>query len=55
VLWPESLAVNGAISAWQEASVSSLVSGARLVDVLVDVGDEVEDGRRLARFDAAPL
>jgi RND family efflux transporter MFP subunit len=55
VLWPESLAVNGAISAWQEASVSSLVSGARLVDVLVDVGDEVEDGQLLARFDAAPL
>jgi HlyD family secretion protein len=55
VLWPEFLAVNGAISAWQEASVSSQVSGARLIDVLVDVGDQVEKGQLLARFDAAPL
>lgn len=55
VLWPETLTVSGAISAWQEASVSSEVSGASLVEVLVDVGDQVQKGQLLARFDAAPL
>jgi RND family efflux transporter MFP subunit len=55
VLWPEKLAVNGAITPWQEAVVSAEVSGVSLLAVLVDVGDQVEKGQVLARFDAAPL
>lgn len=55
VLWPDTLTASGAINPWQEAVVSSKVSGASLVEVLVDVGDQVEAGQLLARFDPAPL
>lgn len=55
VLWPEKLAVNGAITAWQEAVVSAEVSGVSLVEILVDVGDQVAQGQLLARYDSAPL
>jgi RND family efflux transporter MFP subunit len=55
VLWPDVLTASGAIGAWQEAAVSSEVSGASLVEVIVDVGDQVEQGQLLARFDTAPL
>ena len=55
VLWPEFVSANGAIGAWQEASVGAEVAGVRLIEVLADVGDQVTAGQLLARFDPAPM
>lgn len=55
IVWPVTVTANGAIGAWQEAVVGVEISGVRLVEVLVDVGDQVSRGQLLARFDAAPL
>jgi multidrug efflux pump subunit AcrA (membrane-fusion protein) len=49
--WPQTLEVQGAVAAWQEAQVSARVSGLALVEVAVNVGDRVTRGQRLARFD----
>ena len=46
---------SGSITAWQEAIVGAEVSGLRLVEVDVDVGDEVTKGQLLARFDDATM
>jgi RND family efflux transporter MFP subunit len=54
-VWPVTLEASGAIAAWQEASIGAQVGGYRLVDVLVNVGDEVIKGQVLARFDRALL
>jgi RND family efflux transporter MFP subunit len=55
VVWPITLEASGAIAAWQEASIGAQVGGYRLVEVLVNVGDEVVRGQVLARFDPALL
>ena len=54
VVWPEIIKASGAIAAWQEAKISAEISGAALTEVLVDVGDKVQSGDTLARFDNAP-
>jgi HlyD family secretion protein len=46
------IAANGNIAAWQEASVGSELSGLRLAEVRVDVGDHVKRGQLLASFAA---
>jgi RND family efflux transporter MFP subunit len=53
--WSESIDVSGAIAPWQEATIRSLVTGARLSEVRVDVGDAVRRGEVLARYDTALL
>ncbi len=50
--WPVTLAANGSIAAWQEIVVGSEISGLRLTDVLVNVGDRVKRGQLLARLSA---
>ena len=55
VNWQETMQVAGGIHAWQEASVGAEVSGLRLVQVNVDVGDQVRRGQLLARFDDATM
>jgi RND family efflux transporter MFP subunit len=55
VVWPLVLEASGAIAAWQEASIGAQVGGYRLIEVLVNVGDQVAQGQVLARFDPAPL
>ncbi|WP_291009406.1 efflux RND transporter periplasmic adaptor subunit [Hydrogenophaga sp.] len=45
-----SLEANGNVSAWQEASVGAEVSGLRLAQVNVNVGDAVRKGQLLAVF-----
>jgi RND family efflux transporter MFP subunit len=50
VEWPISLSANGSITAWQEAIVGTELSGLRLAEVLVNVGDIVQRGQLLARF-----
>jgi RND family efflux transporter MFP subunit len=54
-VWPMTLEASGAIAAWQEASIGAQVGGYRLIEVLVNVGDEVKKGQVLARFDPALL
>lgn len=54
-VWPMTLEASGAIAAWQEASIGAQVGGYRLVEVLVNVGDQVTKGQVLARFDPALL
>ena len=49
---PLTVAANGSITAWQEASVGSEANGWRLAEVLVNVGDTVKRGQPLARFAA---
>jgi RND family efflux transporter MFP subunit len=53
--WPDVVQASGSITAWQEAIVGAEVSGLRLVEVDVDVGDEVTKGQLLARFDDATM
>lgn len=48
--WSDTLGAHGNIAAWQEAIIGSELSGQRLAEVLVDVGDRVERGQALARF-----
>jgi RND family efflux transporter MFP subunit len=55
VNWNENIVASGSISAWQEAVVSAEVSGLRISEVAVDVGDEVKKGDVLVRFDAATM
>jgi len=49
-VWPESIEASGAIAAWHEAIVGAEVSGVRLDQVLVEVGDGVVKGQLLARY-----
>jgi RND family efflux transporter MFP subunit len=53
--WPITLEASGAIASWQEASIGAQVGGYRLVEVLVNVGDQVTKGEVLARFDPSLL
>lgn len=55
VRWADDISVSGAIAAWQEAVVSAEVSGLKLKEIAVDVGDEVKQGQVLARFDGAMM
>ena len=48
--WPEILVASGEIAPWQEASIGSELTGIRLDEVLVNVGDVVSKGQLLARF-----
>jgi RND family efflux transporter MFP subunit len=52
---PFTLLVNGSLSAWQEATISSQLSGVRLADLRVEVGDTVKKGQVLALFDQEPV
>jgi RND family efflux transporter MFP subunit len=53
--WPDSLVTSGAIAAWQEAIVGAEISGQRLVELLVNVGDKVTKGQVLARYNTDTL
>ena len=48
---PQLLDTAGGLYAWQEVAISTEVSGYRIADVLVDVGDSVAKGQTLARLD----
>lgn len=53
--WPLRLSATGNVQPWQEASVSSEVSGVTVSQVLVQVGDRVKKGQLLARLSPAAL
>jgi HlyD family secretion protein len=50
--WPQTLAANGSVMAWQEAIIGAELSGLRVTEVLVNVGDSVKRGQPLARIAA---
>ena len=50
--WPQTLAANGNVTAWQEAIIGAELSGLRVTEVLVNVGDAVKRGQPLARIAA---
>lgn len=47
---PITLAANGSITAWQEASVGAEVNGLRVQELMAQVGDKVQRGQVLATF-----
>lgn len=49
-VWPQVLTASGEVSAWQEAIVGAEVSGVRLQETLVEIGDVVNKGQLLARY-----
>lgn len=51
--WPRTLNATGDVVAWQEAVIGAELSGLRIVEVAVDVGQTVRKGQVLARLDAA--
>lgn len=55
VEWPEQVAAQGSIAAWQEASVANRVPGAAVVEIRAAVGDRVKRGTLLARLDDRAL
>lgn len=50
--WPAILEASGPIAPWQEAVIGAQVSGLRLAEIRVNVGDRVKRGQVLAIFDA---
>lgn len=48
--WAEKFVATGNVQAWQEAIVGAQVSGQRLAEIRVNVGDAVKRGQVLARF-----
>ncbi|WNH52027.1 efflux RND transporter periplasmic adaptor subunit [Stenotrophomonas oahuensis] len=52
---PVRVPATGNIAAWQEASVGAETDGQRLTEVLVNVGDVVQQGQLLARFSPTSL
>ena len=48
--WPRTLAAYGNVTPWQEAVIGAELSGYRLTEVLVNVGDVVSEGQLLARL-----
>jgi RND family efflux transporter MFP subunit len=48
--WTQNLTANGSVVAWQEAIIGSEVSGVRIADVRVNVGDRVSRGQVLAKL-----
>jgi HlyD family secretion protein len=53
--WPLTIAANGNVAAWQEASIGAEAQGLRLTEVRVNVGDRVKRGQVLALLAADTL
>ncbi len=53
--WNSGITASGTLSPWQEAIIASEISGLRITDVLVDVGDQVKKGQELAKLSQAAV
>ncbi len=49
--WPQTLAANGSVVAWQEAVIAPEIDNYRIAEVRAQVGDVVRKGQLLARID----
>ena len=49
-VWPHKISATGSVQAWQEAVIGSEVTGLRLAELYVNVGETVKKGQLLARF-----
>lgn len=52
VQWPQTLAANGSVVAWQEAVIGAELAGLRIAEVRTSVGDRVRRGDLLATLAA---
>lgn len=46
--WPQTVPAQGAITAWQESTISTEIGGLRIVQVMADVGTQVKRGQEIA-------
>lgn len=53
--WQQTLEANGNIAAWQDVVIGTELSGLRLTEVTVNVGDVVKRGQLLARLNTATI
>lgn len=53
--WPQVLAIDGNVMAWQEAVIGAEIGQQRIAEVAVQVGDRVKKGQLLARIDEAAV
>lgn len=53
--WNTGVTATGPLAPWHEAIIASEISGLRVTDVLVDIGDEVKKGQELARLSQASV
>jgi RND family efflux transporter MFP subunit len=53
--WPDVLIAQGAIAAWEEASIGTQIGSYQLIEVRANVGDQVKRGQVLARLNPALL
>ncbi len=53
--WPLTLAANGNVEAWQEATVSASLMGLAVTQIYADVGQTVRKGQVLAQLDASSI
>jgi RND family efflux transporter MFP subunit len=53
--WNIGITASGALNPWQEAIIASEISGLRITDVLVDVGEQVRKGQELAKLSQAAV
>lgn len=53
--WAQTLRASGPVAAWQEAIVGAEIAGQRLIELRVNVGDSVQRGQVLARFNTQTL
>ena len=49
--WTRTIKAQGMIAAWEDADISSRINGQPVVSILADVGDSVEKGQLLVKFD----
>jgi RND family efflux transporter MFP subunit len=53
--WRDIIKATGSLSAWQEAIIGAEISGQKLVAVMADVGDIVQKGQVLAKYNTEML
>jgi RND family efflux transporter MFP subunit len=53
--WPQTVAANGSVAAWQELVVGAELPGLRLVELRAQIGDRVKRGELLARLQSDTL
>jgi RND family efflux transporter MFP subunit len=53
--WPQALSAVGTVAAWQEVVIAAEIGGQRLSRLLVEIGDQVQQGQLLAQLNAGTL